>query len=132
MRFTFDYVLDVSSFCTHLERLRRNGDARLSSEVWNAGPLRYGQRERVQQAGEEEEELGFGQDVAQAHPPPHAERNEVVGFDDFGAVGAEEPLRIEHFRILPQGRVHVNGVNQRDHLGAFRYGEPVQRCRSGR
>ena len=40
----------------------------------------------------------------------------------------EETIGIEHFGIFPQGRAHVNSVNQRDHLSAFGYRVAIQ-CR---
>ena len=114
----------------YLERLRWNGDSGLASEVRLFGSFRQTQVEDVQERREDEEELGFGQHVAQADPPSDAERDEVIGFDDGRPVGAQKPIRIEQFRIFPQRRVHVDGVNQRDHLRPFRYRHTVQSRRS--
>jgi len=68
---------------------------------------------------EEKEQLGFGQDVTETHPSTDTEWNEEIRFVD-GTVLADESFRIERFRIFPQRRVHVDGVDQRDHLRSFR------------
>ena len=70
----------------------------------------YLKTEDMKQRREEEEQLGFGQDVAETHPPTDAEWNEEIRFVD-GTIGPDESFRIKRLGILPQRRIHVNGVD---------------------
>ena len=111
----------------YLEGLRADGDSSAAFETGQRVVVRYLQAEDVEQRREEEEQLGFGQDVAETHAATHSEGNEEFRFVD-GSVGADEALRIERLRVFPQRRVHVHGVDQRDHLRPFRDRVTVQ-CR---
>ena len=94
----------------YLEIFGRYCDSGLSTKARKFGTFGHLKAEDVQQRREEKEELSAGQSVAQAHPASDAERNEVFRLDHL-TFSVEESLRIEHLRILPQGRIHVDGVD---------------------
>ena len=84
----------------------------------------------VQQGGEEQLKLHLGQTVAEAAALACAERHEVLRFLEL-ALGGEEPFGPELLRLLPLLGVHVDGVEQRDHVGVLRNNVTVKLDSSG-
>ena len=95
---------------TDLEFFGWNGDPGPTFETGHGMTFWYLKTEDMKQRREEEEQLGFGQDVAETHPPTDAEWNEEIRFVD-GTIGPDESFRIKRLGILPQRRIHVNGVD---------------------
>lgn len=102
-----------------LERPGADGDSGDPFEAGRRFPLRHRYVEGVEEGREEEEQFHPSQDLAQTHPPADAEGQEVFGLGNF-ALGVDEPGRIELLGLVPQGGVHVDGVQQRHHLGVLR------------
>ena len=102
----------------HPVRVGVDGDAGGALEAGQLLALGRGYVEGVQQGGEEEEHLHPGEHLPEAHPPPDAEGQEVLGFGDL-ALRVDEPGRVELLRLVPQVGVHVHGVEQRHDLGVL-------------
>lgn len=109
----------------HLVRVGVDGDPGGALEAGQLLALRRGYVEGVQQGGEEEKHLHPGEHLSEAHPPPDAEGQEVLGFGDL-ALRVDEPGRVELLRLVPQAGVHVHGVQQRHDLGVLREDVPVE------
>lgn len=104
-------LVEIPLHHTDLERARRQGDADVGLQTGQRIVFRHLQVEGVQQRTEEQENLHAGQHVAQTHSPAESEWHEVLRFVNF-TLGGEETLRSEGFRLVPQFRIHVNGVQQ--------------------
>ena len=97
-----------------------HGDGRHPPQAGQVLSLGVLEVETVEEGGEEDEELLLGELVAEAHPLADAERDELLGLDNGRPVVVEEPLGPEGLGLLPVLGVHMDGVQQRDHMGVLR------------
>lgn len=100
-------------------------DARVSLKARKLLALRDAQVERVKHGGKEEKELHSRQDLSQAHPPADSEWDKVLRFGDL-SVWVDEARRIELLGMIPEGGVHVNGVEQGDDLRVAGHAESIE------
>lgn len=102
----------------HLERIGADGDAGVARQTGQRFTFRHADIERVQQRREKEEELHPGEHLPQTHPPPNTEGQKVFRFGDF-SLRVYETRGVELFGFLPEVGVHVDGVEERHHLGVL-------------
>lgn len=109
-------------FQTDSERIRVDRDSGVSLQAGQRLALGHAHLERVQKPGEEQEDLHTRQNFPQTHSSADAERKEEFRLHHF-AFCVQETGGIEFLGLLPQRRVHVDGVKKRHDLRMLR--QPV-------
>lgn len=108
-----------------MKRLRRYRHTHVTLQAGHWRTVGQSHLKRVHQRGEEQKQLHARQRIAEAHAPADAERHKEGGLLHF-TLRIDEAPRIKVLGSVPQFRVHVDAVDQRNDVRTGRNGVALQ------